>query len=38
VDNRTSVVPLIAYTRNRSTLSPNDFQRTQAGVQLRHRF
>lgn len=38
IDNRTAVVPQIVHTRNRSTLSPNDFRRTQIGVQLRHRF
>lgn len=38
VNNRTSLVPQLVHTRNRSTLSPNDFRRTQAGIQLRHRF
>jgi tetratricopeptide (TPR) repeat protein len=38
VDNRTSLVPLVVYTRNRSSLEANDFRRTQAGIQLRHRF
>jgi len=38
VNDRTSIVPQLVHTRNRSTLSPNDFRRTQAGVQLRHRF
>ena len=38
VNNRTFVAPQIVHTRNRSTLSPNDFRRTEVGVQLRHRF
>lgn len=38
VNNHTSVTPQIVHTRNRSTLSPNDFRRTEVGVQLRHRF
>ena len=33
-----SVAPAITFTRNRSTLDPNDFRRTQAGVTLRYRF
>lgn len=33
-----SIAPAITYTRNRSTLDPNDFRRTQAGVTLRYRF
>ena len=38
VNNRTFVAPQIVHTRNRSTLSPNDFRRTEVGIQLRHRF
>lgn len=38
VNNRTFLAPQIVHTRNRSTLSPNDFRRTEVGVQLRHRF
>jgi len=38
VNKRTFVAPQIVHTRNRSTLSPNDFRRTEVGVQLRHRF
>ena len=33
-----SVAPAVTFTRNRSTLDPNDFRRTQAGVTLRYRF
>ncbi len=33
-----SIVPALTHTRNRSTLEPNDFRRTQAGVTLRYRF
>ncbi|MCL4183042.1 MAG: DUF560 domain-containing protein [Burkholderiaceae bacterium] len=33
-----SVAPALTFTRNRSTLEPNDFRRAQAGVTLRHRF
>jgi len=33
-----SIAPSLTYTRNRSTLDPNDFRRTQAGVTLRYRF
>lgn len=33
-----SIAPAVTYTRNRSTLEPNDFRRTQAGVTLRYRF
>jgi hypothetical protein len=33
-----SVAPAITFTRNRSSLDPNDFRRTQAGVTLRYRF
>ncbi len=33
-----SVAPALAFTRNRSTLAPNDFRRTQAGVTFRYRF
>lgn len=33
-----SFAPAITFTRNRSTLDPNDFRRTQAGVTLRYRF
>jgi hypothetical protein len=38
INERTALVPQIVHTRNRSTLSPNDFRRTQIGVQLRYRF
>ncbi|MFP5406441.1 MAG: hypothetical protein ACLGHY_08935, partial [Gammaproteobacteria bacterium] len=38
IDERTAIAPQIVHTNNRSTLSPNDFRRTQIGVQLRHRF
>lgn len=34
---RWSIAPTIAYTRNRSSVVPNDFRRTQAGVILRYR-
>jgi len=33
-----SIAPAITYTRNRSTLGPNDFRRAQAGLTLRYRF
>ncbi len=33
-----SIAPAVTHTRNRSTLEPNDFRRTQAGVTLRYRF
>lgn len=33
-----SIAPSIHFTRNRSTLAPNDFRRTQAGVTVRYRF
>lgn len=33
-----SISPAVTHTRNRSTLEPNDFRRTQAGVTLRYRF
>ncbi|GMV03202.1 MAG: DUF560 domain-containing protein [Burkholderiaceae bacterium] len=33
-----SITPAITFTRNRSTLDPNDFRRAQAGVTLRYRF
>jgi len=33
-----SIAPSLTFTRNRSTLAPNDFRRTQAGVMVRYRF
>ena len=33
-----SIAPAVTFTRNRSTIDPNDFRRTQAGVTLRYRF
>lgn len=36
--SRWLVAPTITYTRSRSTVAPNDFRRTQAGVLLRYRF
>jgi len=38
VDRSWTVAPTLAYTRNRSTLAPNDFRRTQAFVAARYRF
>src|SRR5690606_40550895 len=35
--SRWIVAPAITYTRSRSSVAPNDFRRTQAGVVLRYR-
>ena len=33
-----TIAPAIAWTRNASTVAPNDFRRTQAFVYARYRF
>lgn len=38
VDRALTIAPAIAWTRNRSTVAPNDFRRTQAFVYARYRF
>lgn len=38
VDRSLTVMPGLAWTRNASTLAPNDFRRTQAFVYARYRF
>jgi hypothetical protein len=38
VDRALTIAPAIAWTRNRSTVAPSDFRRTQAFVYARYRF
>lgn len=38
VDRTLTIAPAIAWTRNRSTVAPGDFRRTQAFVYARYRF
>jgi outer membrane protein len=38
VDRRLSVSPTLLFTRNRSTVAPNEFRRTQAFLYARYRF